>query len=64
MFLPMINNRNIKPNEQKFQINDHNIPKEEFGLGIQVFKIQSTKAIEPNPPKQKKIIKNVENPIY
>ena len=59
----MINNRNTKQNDQKFSINDHNIPKEEFGLGIQVFKIQSTKAIESNPPKPKKTIKNVENPI-
>ena len=58
----MINNRNAKP-DQKFNSNDHNVPKEEFGLGIQVFKIQSTKTIDPNPPKPKKTNKNIENPI-
>lgn len=64
MFLPMINNRNAKPSEQKFNLNDHNVPKEEFGLGIQVFKIQSTKTIDPNPNKQKKVTKSIENPIF
>lgn len=59
----MINNRNAKP-EQKYNPSDHNVPKEEFGLGIQVFKIQSTKAIDSNPPKPKKITKNIENPIF
>ena len=62
MILPMTNNRNARP-EQKFNLSDHNVPKEEFGLGIQVFKIQSTKTIDPNPPKQKKP-KNVDNPIF
>jgi hypothetical protein len=57
MFLPMINNRNPKQTDKGGSYGDPHAINEEFGLGIQVIKIQSSKAIDPNPPKQKRTTK-------
>lgn len=35
------------------------LPLEEFGLGIQVFKIESSKVTQEDRTKQRKIIKNI-----
>jgi hypothetical protein len=35
------------------------LPMEEFGLGIQVFKIESSKLTEDDRTKQRKIMKNI-----
>ena len=40
------------------------LPAEEFGLGIQVFKIESSKVTQDDRSKQRKIIKNIENPVF
>lgn len=63
MILPMINNRNSKQTDKLNQYGDFHPSGEQFGLGIQVIKIQSSKAIDTHPQKQKRITKNIENPI-
>lgn len=37
---------------------------EQFGLGIQVFKIESNKNVEGDQSNQRKMFKNIENPNF
>ena len=59
MILPMTNNRNQKQNDKLNHYASPSQSSQEFGLGIQVIKIQSSKIIETDPRKQKRITKNV-----
>lgn len=54
-----------KTNKMRANDKKHNshqqmsLPPEEFGLGIQVFKIESSKLTQDDRTKQRKIIKNI-----
>ncbi len=61
MNLPAINNK-MKNHNNQFRQDAHSIP-EGFGLGIQVFKIESIKNIDQSlKAKNRNAIKNIENP--
>lgn len=63
MSLPVINNRNTKNLQKKGNLQEINSPNlQEFGLGIQVFKIEANKVADSNPGKQRRFMKNIENP--
>lgn len=61
MNLPVINNKMKNLNNQFKQ--DTSLTSDGFGLGIQVFKIESVKNIDNNnKSKNRTAIKNIENP--
>lgn len=63
MNLPLINNRNIRPSAKSQHPLAQSAPSlEEFGLGIQVFKIEASKPIDNNQSQPRKPIKNIQSP--
>ncbi len=61
MNLPAINNKMKNPNNHLKQ--DSSLMSDGFGLGIQVFKIESVKNIDSGfKSKNRTAIKNIENP--
>lgn len=53
----------MKHNDIKANSHSQISPLEEFGLGIQVFKIDSTKAAEQDRRKPRQMMKHIENPM-
>ena len=64
MIFPVIDQARMKGSDKKGSQPVMSSSADQFGLGIQVFKIESSKVVQDDRSKQRKAIKNIENPTF